>query len=158
MSKSYTFFNYYVLAGVFQICPILWENLVGFMQIFFKKDLLQSFCNVLLCWKVIGIYLFLILSYCVVFILRKMEQAVDNISLLGLLSFLMGEHRAMWVSVSVSCLQCKDNGLPFPKGLNSTFQKWLRKGVKKVLHQSFIEIHVTASIPALMKRRPKFIS
>lgn len=70
----------------------------------------------------------------------------------------MGEERAVRVSVSVFCLQCKDNGSPFLKGLTSTFQKWPGKGVKEVLHQLFIEIYGTASIPALFKGRPKFIS
>jgi hypothetical protein len=61
----------------------------------FQVDFLHSLCSMLLCWKVIGIYLFLILSYYVLFTLRKMELAVDDIILFGLLSLLMGEERAM---------------------------------------------------------------
>lgn len=54
----------------------------------------------------------------------------------------MGEERAMGVFVSVFCLQYKENGLPSPKGLNSIFQKRLRKGIENIVHQSFTEIYV----------------
>lgn len=63
---------------------------------FFPKDLPESVRNVLLCWKVIGIYLFLILSYCIFFILRKMGQAVDDINLLGLPSLFQWVKRELW--------------------------------------------------------------
>lgn len=63
---------------------------------FFPKYLPQSFCSVLLHWEVIEIYLFLILSYCIFFILRNIEQTVDNINLLGLPSLFRWVKRELW--------------------------------------------------------------
>lgn len=88
-------FNYCVSLS---FSNFLWKNLIGFLQIFSQQQQ-KPFHFLLWCATLLEsnrIYPFLILSCCVFFILRKMEQAVDNINLLDLSSLFWWVKRELW--------------------------------------------------------------